>query len=111
MGRPAVSRVVARETAASFRKPLSALSCATSDSHFKQPAGKNQSSAAPVSARRGVRRYFPPRPRGQSADKRWCGSPHPVACLTAKPVPSAEGNSRSITRTGAPIGASPRHFP
>jgi hypothetical protein len=31
--------------------------------------------------------------------------------LAAKPVPSAEGNSRPITRTGAPIGASPRRFP
>ena len=30
--------------------------------------------------------------------------------LAAKPVPSAEGNSRSMTRTGAPIGASPRRF-
>src|SRR5258708_23443808 len=30
--------------------------------------------------------------------------------LTAKPVPSAEGNGRPITRTGAPIGASPRRF-
>src|SRR5712671_5812828 len=30
--------------------------------------------------------------------------------LTAKPVPPAGGNSRPITRTGAPIGASPRRF-
>ena len=52
----------------------------------------------------------PPSPRGRSADKRWCGTPHPVACLTAKPVPSAEGNSRPITRAGAPIGAPPRRF-
>src|SRR6186997_1857670 len=32
------------------------------------------------------------------------GSPY------GKPVPSAEGNGRSITRTGAPIGAPPRRF-
>jgi hypothetical protein len=48
---------------------------------------------------------------GRSADKRWCGTPHPVARLTAKPVPSAEGNGRPMTRTGAPIGAPPRRFP
>src|SRR5215212_4913740 len=52
----------------------------------------------------------PPAPRGRSADKRWCGTPHPVARLAAKPVPSAEGNGRPITRAGAPIGASPRRF-
>ena len=53
----------------------------------------------------------PPIRGGRSADKRWCGTPHPVARLMAKPVPSAEGNSRPITRAGAPIGASPRRFP
>ena len=54
---------------------------------------------------------FPPQSEGwRSADKRWCGSPHPVARLAAKPVPPAGGNSRPITRTGAPIGASPRRF-
>ena len=52
----------------------------------------------------------PPGPGGRSADRRWCGTPHPVARLAAKPVPSAEGNSRPITRAGAPIGASPRRF-
>ena len=48
--------------------------------------------------------------RERSADRRWCGTPHPVARLAAKPVPSAEGNGLPITRTGAPIGASPRRF-
>ena len=44
-------------------------------------------------------------PTGAGADRRtrWLS-------LAAKPVPSAEGNSRPITRTGAPIGASPRRF-
>jgi hypothetical protein len=53
---------------------------------------------------------MPPDPRGRSADRRWCGTPHPVARLTAKPVPPTGGISRPITRTGAPIGASPRRF-
>ena len=58
-------------------------------SHFKQPADKRQSSAAPVLARRGERRAFPsPRltrgssltnVRERSAERRWCGTPHPVA--------------------------------
>src|SRR5260221_2405671 len=55
--------------------------------------------------------FFHPSPRGGEAPisagaegrTRWLS-------LTAKPVPSAEGNSRPITRTGAPIGASPRRF-
>ena len=34
----------------------------------------------------------------------------PGGRLAAKPVPSAEGNGRPITRAGAPIGASPRRF-
>ena len=34
----------------------------------------------------------------------------PGGRLAVGPVPSAEGNGRSITRTGAPIGASPRRF-
>ena len=54
---------------------------------------------------------FAPSPRGRSADRRWCGTPHPVARLAVGPVPSAEGNGRPMTRTGAPIGASPRRFP
>jgi hypothetical protein len=53
---------------------------------------------------------FAPNRGGRSADRRWCGSPHPLARLAAKPVPSAEGNGRPITRTGAPIGAPPRRF-
>ena len=58
----------------------------------------------------GRRLGMSPNRGGRSADKRWCGTPHPVARLTAKPVPSAEGNSRPMTRAGAPIGASPRRF-
>src|SRR5260221_193394 len=44
-------------------------------------------------------------PTGAGAERRtrWLS-------LAAKPVPPAGGNSRPITRTGAPIGASPRRF-
>ena len=68
------------------------------------------SSIAPGKRAPGRLGGFAPHPRGRSADRRWCGTPHPVARLAAKPVPPAGGNSRPITRTGAPIGASPRRF-
>ena len=45
-----------------------------------------------------------PHPRGQSADKRWCGTPHPVARLAAKPVPSAEGNNGPVVLAFAGVG-------
>jgi hypothetical protein len=35
----------------------------------------------------------------------------PGGRLAVGPVPSAEGNGRSMTRTGSPLGASPRRFP
>src|SRR5204863_5186489 len=50
-----------------------------------------------------------PRTEGAKRRQALCGTPH-RGRLAVGPVPSAEGNGRPITRTGAPIGASPRRF-
>src|SRR3954465_5561518 len=62
---------------------------------------------------RGIRRpaavWDVPRTEGAKRRQALCGTPH-RGRLAAGPVPSAEGNGRPMTRTGAPIGASPRRF-
>jgi len=56
------------------------------------------------------RRWGMPPSEGAKRRQALCGTPH-RGRLAVGPVPSAEGNGRPITRTGAPIGASPRRFP
>src|SRR5947207_8374196 len=53
---------------------------------------------------------FPPSEGGEAPTSAGAERRTRWLSLAAKPVPSAEGNGRPITRTGAPIGASPRRF-
>ena len=68
------------------------------------------SSIVPGERAPGRRWGMSPHPRGAKRRQALVRNAAPGGRLTAKPVPSAEGNSRPITRTGAPIGASPRRF-
>src|SRR6185295_10762974 len=77
---------------------------------FRSSAVTTPNSIVPGERAPGRLGGFAPIRGRRSADRRWCGSPHPVARLAAKPVPSAEGNGRPITRAGAPLGAPPRRF-
>ena len=57
-----------------------------------------------------VRTLRSPNRGKRSAESRGRGTPHPLARLTIGPVPPAGGNCRSMTRTGAPLGAPLRRF-
>ena len=73
------------------------------------PAGKRQRSGKSFGTR--PPSVCPPRKKSRGVKRRKAlvrKPPHPVARLAVGPVPSTEGDRRSMTRTGAPCGASPR---
>jgi len=58
-----------------------------------------------------VRFHSPKNKEGeQSADRGWCGSPHPATCLATGHLRIA-GDDRWDTPAGAPFGALLRRFP
>ena len=73
----------------------------------------SQRSAAPVLCGAGCAVVPPCAPRvegRQSADRRWCGTPHPVTRLAVRADPWSARDHRPMTPAGAPLGAPPRHF-
>ncbi len=73
--------------------------------HFMKPCAIVPGERAP-----GRRLGLFPQSEGAKRRQALVRNAAPGGRLTAKPVPSAEGNSRSMTRTGTPFGASPRRF-
>ena len=96
-------KLCAQTSASLFPSPCILLSRAGA-----LPRGASRRAVVPNCRFRTLRN---PKRGKRSAEIRGRGSPHPLARLTVGPVPPAGGNCRSITRTGAPLGAPPRRFP
>ena len=74
-----------------------------SDSHVKQPTLRR-----PDWMGAGAPRLFsaPLKKRGeQSADRRWCGAPHPMTRLAIRPISGSLGDHRPNDADRAPFGA------